>query len=125
MAFCNADDVATFLGFEKFTDLTSPTKTQVENFIDIIYNRILWNFEKYVINVDIIKWADFLKYLNLIGASAIVLKTYISNPNGDIKYALQLDELFAKELTDFCFFYKIKKHEPDFHFSNGGGDDIV
>lgn len=116
MAFCSIEDVAKILGFESFTDNTTPTKDTIEGFIDIIYNRMVWNFEKYNVQVDTTKWADFLKYLNSVGAGALVLKSYVQNPSGDLKFAIALDELFAKELIDFCFFLKTKKMQPDYYF---------
>lgn len=79
--YCSIDDVAVFCGYQTFSETTTPTAVQVEDIIKIISDEIDYFIKLKNIEIDKTddKTISLLKLYCIMGASAILLRTYLNN----------------------------------------------
>ncbi len=79
--YCEINDVAVFCGYQTFSNTTVPTISQVGEIIKIVSNEIDYFLSLKKINIDKNdeKIKSILKLYSMMGASAIILRTYLNN----------------------------------------------
>ncbi|NMB82888.1 MAG: hypothetical protein GYA14_13835 [Ignavibacteria bacterium] len=76
--YCNANDVAMFLGVAEFNDNTNPTLARVNDLISIISNEIDFFAKIQNIKFDD-SYANILRKKSAIGVAGVILITYLNN----------------------------------------------